>query len=82
MSDVTTEMLAEIARAFNDHHTDAVLAFFADDAMFETPTGPDPCGRRLVGIDQVRGHSRALRRHPGRPLRRRRPLGQRQPGSV
>jgi ketosteroid isomerase-like protein len=50
---VTPETLAAIARAFNDHDTEAVVAFFADDAVFETPKGPDPWGRRLVGIDQV-----------------------------
>jgi ketosteroid isomerase-like protein len=51
---VTPEMLAAIAQAFNDHDTDAVLSFFAEDAVFETPRGPDPWGRRLVGIEQVR----------------------------
>ena len=54
MSNVTTETLAAITQAFNDHDTDAVLAFFADDAVFETPAGPDPWGRRLAGLDQVR----------------------------
>jgi len=51
---VTPETLEAIAQAFNDHDPDAVLAFFADDAVFETPRGPDPWGRRLVGIDEVR----------------------------
>jgi ketosteroid isomerase-like protein len=51
---VTPETLAAIAQAFNDHDADAVLSFFADDAVFLTPRGPDPWGRRLVGIEQVR----------------------------
>jgi ketosteroid isomerase-like protein len=51
---VTPATLAAITQAFNDHDVDAVLAFFADDAVFETPKGPDPWGRRLVGLDQVR----------------------------
>ena len=51
---VTPETLTAITQAFNDHDVDAVLSFFADDAVFETPKGPDPWGRRLVGIDQVR----------------------------
>ena len=51
---VTPATLAAITQAFDDHDVDAVLAFFADDAVFETPKGPDPWGRRLVGLDQVR----------------------------
>jgi ketosteroid isomerase-like protein len=51
---VTPETLAAIAQAFNDHDPDAVLSFFADDAVFVTPRGPAPWGRRLVGIDEVR----------------------------
>jgi steroid delta-isomerase-like uncharacterized protein len=51
---VTPATLAAITQAFNDHDVDAVLAFFADDAVFEAPKGPDPWGRRLVGRDQVR----------------------------
>jgi steroid delta-isomerase-like uncharacterized protein len=52
---VTVETLEAIADAFNRHDTDGVMAFFADDAVFETPRGPEACGRRLVGTDQVRG---------------------------
>src|SRR5262245_53645593 len=51
---VTPETLAAITQAFNDHDLDAILAFFADDAVFEAPRGPDPWGRRLVGVEQVR----------------------------
>jgi ketosteroid isomerase-like protein len=51
---VTVETLEAIADAFNRHDTDGVMSFFADDAVFETPRGPEACGRRLVGTDQVR----------------------------
>ena len=51
---VTTDTLIAIADAFNRHDVDGVMAFFADDAVFETPKGPDPWGRRLVGREQVR----------------------------
>jgi ketosteroid isomerase-like protein len=51
---VAKETLKAIADAFNRHDVDAVMAFFADDAVFETPKGSDPWGRRLVGKDQVR----------------------------
>jgi ketosteroid isomerase-like protein len=51
---VTTDTLKAISDAFNRHDVDGVMAFFADDAVFETPKGPDPWGRRLAGTDQVR----------------------------
>jgi steroid delta-isomerase-like uncharacterized protein len=51
---ITTDTLRAIADAFNRHDVDGVMAFFADDAVFETPKGPDPWGRRLVGREQVR----------------------------
>ena len=50
----TVEMLEAIADAFNRHDVDAVMSFFTDDCVFETPRGPEPCGRRLVGRDAVR----------------------------
>jgi len=50
----TTDTLRAITEAFNQHDVDGVMAFFADDAVFETPRGPDPWGRRLVGRQQVR----------------------------
>jgi ketosteroid isomerase-like protein len=50
----TIETLEAIADAFNRHDVDAVMSFFADDCVFETPRGPEPCGRRLVGPEAVR----------------------------
>jgi ketosteroid isomerase-like protein len=40
--------------AFNRHDLDTIMSFFADDAVFESPRGPDPWGRRFVGRDEVR----------------------------
>jgi steroid delta-isomerase-like uncharacterized protein len=40
--------------AFNAHDTDAIMGFFADDCVFDTPRGPAPGGRHLVGRDEVR----------------------------
>jgi ketosteroid isomerase-like protein len=51
---VTTETLQGIADAFNRHDLDAIMAFFAEDAVFESPRGPDAWGRRFVGREQVR----------------------------
>ena len=30
------------------------MAFFTEDAIFETPKGPEPWGRRFAGTEQVR----------------------------
>lgn len=51
---VTTKTLEEIADAFNRHDVDGIMGFFAEDAVFEPPRGPDPWGRRLVGKERVR----------------------------
>ena len=51
---VTTDTLRAIADAFNRHDLDAIMAFFAEDAVFESPRGPDAFGRRFVGREQVR----------------------------
>jgi ketosteroid isomerase-like protein len=50
----TVEMLEAIADAFNRHDVDEVMAFFTDDCVFESPRGPEPCGRRFVGVEAVR----------------------------
>jgi ketosteroid isomerase-like protein len=48
------EMLRAIAAAFDRHDLDAIMRHFTDDAVFETPRGPEPCGRRVVGHEAVR----------------------------
>ena len=52
MTDVAT--LQAIADAFNRHDLDAIMDFFADDAVFESPRGPDPYGSRFEGKAAVR----------------------------
>lgn len=51
---VTTGTLEAIAEAFNRHDVDAIMAFFAEDAVVESPKGSEPWGRRYVGQDEVR----------------------------
>ena len=48
------EILREVLDAFNRHDLDGIMSYFADDAVFETPRGPDPWGRRFVGKEEVR----------------------------
>jgi ketosteroid isomerase-like protein len=52
--DETIEVLRAITTAFDEHDLDGILAHFADDAVFESPRGPDPWGQRYVGIEQIR----------------------------
>jgi ketosteroid isomerase-like protein len=46
---VTVETLQRLVDAFNAHDLDAVMSFFAADAVLEMPRGPQPWGRRLQG---------------------------------
>jgi ketosteroid isomerase-like protein len=47
-------VIEAIAAAFDRHDLDAIMAHFADDAVFESPRGPDAWGQRFVGRDEVR----------------------------
>ena len=47
-------MLEAIASAFDRHDLDRILEHFADDAVFESPGGPEKWGKRFVGKDAVR----------------------------
>jgi ketosteroid isomerase-like protein len=51
----SVETLREIAAAFNRHDLDAIMSHFTDDAVFESPRGPDAWGRRFEGREAVRG---------------------------
>jgi ketosteroid isomerase-like protein len=46
--------LKALCQAFNDHDLDRIMSFFADDTVLEMPRGPDPWGRRHVGVKAVR----------------------------
>ena len=47
-------VLRQVFDGFNRHDLDAIMSYFADDCVLETPRGPDPWGRRFVGKDEVR----------------------------
>ena len=47
-------MIEAVCEAFDRHDVDGIMAHFSDDAVFESPRGPDPWGRRFVGKDAVR----------------------------
>jgi cytosine deaminase len=50
----SVETLRAITDAFNRHDLDAIMAFFTEDAVFESPRGPEPWGRRFEGRAAVR----------------------------
>ena len=52
--DDAVEMLANIAAAFDRHDLEGILRYFADDAVFESPRGPDRWGQRFVGKQALR----------------------------
>ncbi len=68
--DDTLRLLESIATA-STRTTSTILEAFADDAVFDAPRART-MGRRFVGKDEVRGVRGSVRRHPGRPLPRRR----------
>jgi ketosteroid isomerase-like protein len=53
--DEAVQMLKSIAAGFDRHDLDGIMGHFADDAVFESPRGPDPWGGRFVGSEAVRG---------------------------
>lgn len=46
--------LKRFLETFNRRDVEGIMEFFSEDCVFETPRGPDPWGRRLVGKEQVR----------------------------
>lgn len=51
---VTLELLDEIGSAFNRQDVNAIADYFMEDGAFLFPVGTEPCGRRLVGRDEIR----------------------------
>lgn len=52
--EVTMELLDAIGDAFNANDIDAVMQYFADDAIFDHGAGPDIHGTRFEGTDALR----------------------------
>ena len=52
--DDAVRMLEAIAKAFDEHDLDAIMAHFAADAVFEGPRGAEPGGTRFVGHEAIR----------------------------
>ena len=52
---ITPTLLDEITDAYNRNDTEAVMSFFAEDAIFDHATGPDIHGARFEGKDTIKG---------------------------
>lgn len=52
---ITPVLLNNITDAYNRNDIDAVMAFFADDAVFDHAAGPDINGNRFSGSDTIKG---------------------------
>jgi ketosteroid isomerase-like protein len=50
----TVETLREFTATFNRRDLDGVMSYFTDDAVFESPRGPNPWGTRFEGKEEVR----------------------------
>jgi ketosteroid isomerase-like protein len=48
------DILREIAAGFDTHDLDRIMRHFADDAVFESPRGPEAFGQRFEGKAAVR----------------------------
>ncbi|OSQ47584.1 nuclear transport factor 2 family protein [Marivita geojedonensis] len=55
MTDLTRDLVDAIGDAFNANDIDAVMPFFADDAVFDHAAGPEPYGLRFEGAETIRG---------------------------
>ena len=52
--DAGVAMLRDIAKGFDTHDLEAIMAHFADDAVFDSPRGPTRHGTRFTGRDAIR----------------------------
>jgi steroid delta-isomerase-like uncharacterized protein len=53
-AEAATPRLQALLDAFNAHDLDAIMSFFTEDCVFDTPRGPAPGGHRLIGKHEVR----------------------------
>jgi len=59
------ELEAFFRDGWNRHDLDALMAFMAEDCVFESATGPDVCGTRHAGRERVReAFARVFRAFP------------------
>ena len=52
---ITPNLLDAITDAYNRNDIDAVMSFFAEDAVFDHAAGPNINGARFEGLETIRG---------------------------
>ena len=52
---ITPNLLDAITDAYNRNDIDAVMSFFAEDAIFDNAAGPNINGTRFEGLETIRG---------------------------
>lgn len=52
-SQLASDDLEALFDAFNRHDVDAVMGYFADDAVFNAVGGSEACGTRIVGRNAI-----------------------------
>ena len=52
---ITPNLLDAITDAYNRNDIDAVMSFFAEDAIFDHAAGPNINGTRFEGLETIRG---------------------------
>ena len=54
MTELKRSLVDAVGDAFNNNDIDAVMNFFAEDAVFDHAIGPNPYGKRFIGITEIR----------------------------
>ena len=52
---ITPNLLDTITNAYNRNDIDAVMSFFAEDAVYDHAAGPNINGTRFEGLETIRG---------------------------
>jgi len=52
---ISPNLLDAITDAYNRNDIDAVMSFFAEDAVFDHAAGPNTNGTRFEGLETIRG---------------------------
>ena len=50
----TSDLEAFFSRGWNRHDVECLMGFMAEECVFESAAGPEACGTRSVGREQVR----------------------------
>ena len=57
---MTRQGMKEFLDAFNRHDVAAIMAFMADDAVYETPSGAEAHGKRVEGKEAIAAYVEAF----------------------